>query len=163
MLSDKLTEREYWAEMAKSVGNLVGENWAPLDYLNAARADDINLDIRPEVTRLIHDSKDAGAKFGVLSNELELFYGKDAMDSIRILGEADAIVDATHTKILKPDPRAYAEILERLEIQPDKAVFVDDQHRNVQGAIDFGLEAVFFDVRNPKATCDLVWSTLVEL
>lgn len=163
MLADKLTEREYWAAMAKAVGKLVGEEWTPLDYLNAARHDDINLDIRPEIVHLVSIAKSGGAKIGVLSNELELFYGKEAMDSVHILKDVDAMVDATHTKILKPDPRAYAEILERLDIPSDKAIFLDDQPRNVKGSNDFGMKALFFDVRDPKGVCEEAWKLLVEL
>lgn len=160
MLADKLTEREYWAEMAKDIGRRLGQDWEPLDYLNAARADNINDDIRPEIKRLISDVKTAGAKVGVLSNELELFYGKEAMESVDILKEIDAIVDATHTKILKPDPRAYAEILSLLDVPASKAIFLDDQPRNVAGSVDFGMEAIFFDVRYPGAVCTQAWDAL---
>lgn len=163
MLCDKLTEREYWARMAKSIGELVGQDWKPIDYLNAARAVDMNLDIRPEIIHLITIAKKAGAKVGVLSNELELFYGKESMDSIDILKEVDALVDATHTKILKPDPRAYEEILQLLGVSAENAVFVDDQPRNVKGSIDYGMKAVFFDVRDPQGVCEIVWGELINL
>ena len=160
MLADRLTEREYWAEMAKDIGQRLGKEWGPLDYLNAARADNINDDIRPEIVSLVRSCKQAGAKIGILSNELELFYGKEAMDSVDILKEIDAMVDATHTKILKPDPRAYAEILSLLDVTADKAVFLDDQPRNVKGSLDFGMEAIFFDVRYPGAVCNQAWDAL---
>lgn len=163
MLNDKLTEREYWAAMAKDIGQRLNEDWTPLDYLNAARADNINNDIRPEIVSLVRKAKAAGAKVGILSNELELFYGKEAMDSVEILDETDAMVDATHTKILKPDPRAYAEIIRLLDVPADKAVFLDDQPRNVKGSLDFGMEAIYFDVRHPAETCDKAWQALKAL
>lgn len=162
MLADKLTEREYWAAMAKDIGRRIGQDWEPLDYLNAARADDINDDIRPEIIELVKRSKAAGAKVGILSNELELFYGKEAMDSIEVLKDIDAMVDATHTKILKPDPRAYEEVLSLLNIPADKAVFLDDQPRNVQGSLAFGMEAIYFDVRIPEVICDEAWKSLIK-
>ena len=162
MLADKLTEREYWAEMAKDIGSRLGQDWEPLDYLNAARADDINDDIRPEIKSLISRVKKAGAKVGVLSNELELFYGKKAMDSVGVLKEMDAMVDATHTKILKPDPRAYEEVLSLLDVPTSKAIFLDDQPRNVEGSLAYGMEAIYFDVRIPKAICDKAWELLVR-
>ena len=163
MLAGKLTEREYWAEMAKSVGELVGQNWTPADFLNAAIPDNINDDIRPEIKQLVGAAKNAGACVGILSNELELFYGKETTDSIEILREFDAIVDATHTKILKPDPRAYSEILSELEVPADRAVFADDQPKNVAGAQDFGMQAVFFDITDVSASCAAIWKALTEL
>lgn len=162
MLDDKLTEREYWAAMAKDIGSRLGQDWTPLDYLNAARADNINNDIRPEIVELVRRAKASGAKIGILSNELELFYGKEAMDSIEILDEIDVMVDATHTKILKPDPRAYEEVLALLNIPAVKSVFLDDQPRNVKGGLDFGMASIYFDVRAPQAICDKAWDALVK-
>ena len=163
MLDDKLTEREYWAEMAKDIGSRLGEDWGPLDYLNAARADNINDDIRPEIKDLIAKAKSAGAKVGVLSNELELFYGKKAMDSVEVLKEIDAMVDATHTKILKPDPRSYEAVLALLDVPASKAVFLDDQPRNVEGSLTYGMEAIYFDIRKPQAICDKAWDLLINI
>jgi putative hydrolase of the HAD superfamily len=59
------------------------------------------------------------------------------------------IVDATHTKVLKPDPRAYQIGLEALGTTPEQTLFVDDQIRNVRGAEAVGIPSVHFDVRRP--------------
>jgi putative hydrolase of the HAD superfamily len=58
----------------------------------------------------------------------------------------DVVVDATHTRILKPDPRAYALAVERLRVAPEAIVFADDQKRNIEGALQAGLNGIFFDV-----------------
>lgn len=163
MLADEMTEREYWALMAKSVGELLGKDWKPLDFLQAAKPEDVNNDIRPEIISLIRRAKLHGAKVGVLSNELELFYGAEVLKGVEILKEVDKIVDATHTRILKPDPRAYEQVLAELCIKAEDAVFVDDQPRNVEGSEAFGMQAIFFDVRDPKGTCDKVWRALLAL
>lgn len=163
MIAGEFTEREYWAKMARDVGRRVGQEWAPLDYLQAARSESLNDVIRPEITELVSASKEAGAKVGVLSNELELFYGSDSLKGIDILQEMDAVVDATHTRILKPDPRAYNSILDALDVSVDRAVFVDDQPKNVAGAKAIGLDAVFFDVRQPAETCARIWDRLITI
>ena len=62
------------------------------------------------------------------------------------------IVDATHTGILKPDPRAYAAVVEALGVPARDCVFVDDQPRNVEGARRAGMQAVAFDVTAPAAS-----------
>ncbi|TGS35967.1 HAD-IA family hydrolase, partial [Mesorhizobium sp. M8A.F.Ca.ET.182.01.1.1] len=61
----------------------------------------------------------------------------------------ETIVDATYTKILKPDGRAYAMVGEALELPLSACVFVDDQKRNVDGAIAAGMPTVHFDVARP--------------
>ena len=95
-----------------------------------------------------------GASLAILSNELDLFYGAEFRTRLPLLNSFDVIVDATHTKILKPDPQAYAICLNRLGLAAAECVFVDDQQRNVDGARQVGLTTVLFDVRNPQTSYD---------
>ncbi|MCY1545137.1 HAD hydrolase, family IA, variant 3 [compost metagenome] len=62
------------------------------------------------------------------------------------------IVDATHTGILKPDPRAYAAVTEALGLPAGECVFVDDQKRNADGGVRAGMQVVHFDVLRPAAS-----------
>jgi putative hydrolase of the HAD superfamily len=149
MLAGKISERDYWAIRARETGRLVGEDWTMLDLIRRARGPDPNRHVRPEAVATIRQARAGGARIGILSNELELFYGRDMMDGLEILKSIDVIVDATHTKILKPDPRAYALGLEALGTRPERTVFVDDQMRNVVGARKAGLVVVAFDVTRP--------------
>ena len=66
-----------------------------------------------------------------------------------LLDRFDLIVDASHTGILKPDPRAYAAVTDGLRVAAADCVFVDDQLRNVDGARRAGMQVVHFDVRRP--------------
>jgi putative hydrolase of the HAD superfamily len=163
MLADKLTEREYWATLARDVGGRLGEAWTPADFLRAARSPDLNDEIRPEIVDLVRRAKQHGAGLAILSNELELFYGAEALADIRLLDEFDVIVDATHTEILKPDPRAYELVLEKLGVPAAAAVFLDDQPRNVAGGEAVGLAAMLFDVTDPVGSCDRAWAALCDL
>ena len=97
-------------------------------------------------------AKAAGRRVGILSNELELFYGADTMARLDILKLMDCLVDATRTKILKPDPRAYALGCAALGLPPENTVFVDDQQRNVDGAKAAGLIAIRFNVADPAGS-----------
>lgn len=152
MIADRITERDYWARRAAEVGQLFHEDWDMLTLIRRTRGPDANRHIRPEAIRTIRRAKAAGHRVGILSNELELFYGRDNMDRLDILKEIDSIVDATHTRILKPDPRAYALGCEALGLSPEEIVFVDDQTRNVEGARRAELNAVQFDVTKPEAS-----------
>lgn len=149
MLAGKVSERDYWAIRACDTGRLLGEDWSMLDLIQRARGPDPNLHVRPEALATIKRVRASGIRIGILSNELELFYGRHMMDALDVLKHIDALVDATHTKILKPDPRAYAMGLEALGTRPEHTVFVDDQIRNVEGARRSGLKAVAFDVTRP--------------
>lgn len=152
MLADKISEREYWARRAAETGKRFGENWDMLTLVRRTRGPDANRHIRPEAIRTIRRAKDAGRRIGILSNELELFYGRDTMDQLDVLKDMHGIVDATHTRILKPDPRAYAFGCEALGLSAEDIVFVDDQPRNILGARRVGLDAALFDVTQPDAS-----------
>jgi putative hydrolase of the HAD superfamily len=149
MQADLITERMYWERRAAEIGACLGKAWTPLDFFRAIRGSDLNEDVRPEMTALVRDARAAGLKVGVLSNELELFAGREAMKGLDILRLMDFVVDGTHTGILKPDPRAYAMALERLAEQPGDVLFVDDQARNVLGAREAGMLVHHFRIEDP--------------
>ena len=88
------------------------------------------------------------------ANELDLFYGADLRRKLPLLALFEVVVDATHTGILKPDPRAYALVTQQLGLTPADCVFVDDQLRNIHGAQSAGMQVVHFDVMRPQVSYD---------
>jgi putative hydrolase of the HAD superfamily len=85
----------------------------------------------------------------VLSNELDLFHGPGFASKLSILKLMHAIVDATYTGILKPDRRAYQAIADELGVPIECCLMVDDQPRNIDGALVAGMQAEWFDVTRP--------------
>lgn len=150
MQADRISEREYWYARTREVGERVGKQWTEFsDFVKAVRGDAPAEVIRPEFLKTIAAARAAGVRLAVLSNELDLFYGADFRTKLPFLGYFEVIVDATHTGILKPDPRAYQICLDKLELAPGDCVFVDDQDRNIKGAEKVGLRTVSFDVTRP--------------
>jgi putative hydrolase of the HAD superfamily len=152
MQADQISERDYWMQRTREVGRLLGEDWTEMQtFVQRARGADVQAVIRPEAVAAIQQAKALGYKLGILSNELDLFYGADFRERLPLLQQFDVIVDATYTAILKPDPRAYDDCLQALGVRPELAVFVDDQKRNVDGARRCGLQVVQLDVCRPGA------------
>ena len=149
MLAKELTERQYWERRANEIAALIGEQWTPLELMT--RASDVvgAAQFRTEIEQLVRDTRAANIRVGVLTNELELFHGRAWMETVPALKLVDAVVDATHTKILKPDPRAYAMGVTALDAAARSTLFVDDQAHNVEGARVAGLSAIHFDIRRP--------------
>lgn len=153
MQDGQLSEREYWAQRTREIGRLVGEDWTEMaQFVKAARGADPESVIRPEALDAIRTAKARGARLGVLSNELDLFYGPEFRGKLPFLKDFDTIIDATYTKILKPDPAAYLSCADELGVPPASCVFVDDQPRNISGADEAGMRTVLFDVRQPRAS-----------
>ncbi len=152
MLAEDITEREYWRRRAAEVGRMIGRTLEVRDLIGATRGDDPNRAIRPEAVATIRKAKAAGCRVGVLSNELELFYGRETLSRLAVLADVDCIVDGSWSDVLKPSPAAYARALAAIGNTAERTVFVDDQPRNVAGARAVGLTAVAFDVRDPAAS-----------
>ena len=151
MQSDQISERDYWKERTKEVAALVGANWVQMsDFVKAARGSEPLEIIRPEAIMAIEHWKNNNVRLAILSNELDLFYGDKFRGKLPFLDVFDVILDATYTKILKPDPRAYISCLNDLDLQPQDCLFIDDQFRNIIGAQKVGLNTIHFDVLNPK-------------
>lgn len=146
----EITERDYWMTRTREVGALLGENWTDMKtFVQRARGADPELVLRPEARNAILKAKMAGLKLAILSNELDLFYGESFRRRFPLIDLFDVIVDATYTKILKPDPRAYEQVLAELGLARADCVFVDDQRKNIEGAVAVGLPHVHFDVTRP--------------
>ncbi|MBL0373248.1 HAD-IA family hydrolase [Rhizobium sp. KVB221] len=150
MQNREITERDYWMTRTKEVGALVGEDWPDMQtFVQRARGAEPGLVLRPEARAAIIRAKDAGLKLAILSNELDLFYGVEFRKRFPLIELFDVIVDATYTKILKPDPRAYELVLGELGLDRKDCVFVDDQKKNIEGAEAVELPYVHFDVTRP--------------
>jgi epoxide hydrolase-like predicted phosphatase len=56
----------------------------------------------------------------------------------------DLIIYSHEVGIEKPDPRIYALTCERLGVQPEEVVFLDDTEANVAAAAAYGMRAILF-------------------
>jgi putative hydrolase of the HAD superfamily len=151
VVTGEFPERDYWGKRARDVGRLIGEEWTIQDFCKKHGELPPGQLLRPEMLKLIADVKRDGLKFGILSNELELFHGEGWLASMPFAEQVDGVVDATHTHILKPDPRAYALALETLDLAAAEVVFIDDQPRNVAGGTAAGIRSLHLDLTDPHA------------
>lgn len=150
MQAGRLSERDYWVRRMTETGALLGESWTAFpQFIARARGDDPAAVIRPEFLAALATAKAAGRRLAILSNELDLFYGAGFRARLPFLEDFALIVDATHTGILKPDPRAYRHVSDGLGVAPEDCVFVDDQLKNITGGVAAGMACVHFDVTAP--------------
>ncbi len=56
----------------------------------------------------------------------------------------DEIIISSQTGFIKPEPGIYIHALQKLQILPQEAVFIDDIARNVDGASAVGLESILY-------------------
>jgi putative hydrolase of the HAD superfamily len=149
MLREEISERDYWARRARAVGDALGESgWDMATLVRRTRHTDPQAAVRPGMRALIGAAHRRGIRVAILSNDLALFYGAEFLARTGLLEHVEAVIDATETRILKPDPRAYALALAALELPAGEVLFVDDLFRNIAGAVKAGLQTQLFDLRD---------------
>ncbi|NIS82689.1 MAG: HAD-IA family hydrolase, partial [Anaerolineales bacterium] len=82
-------------------------------------------------------------KTGLISNAWPDL--RPAMEGLWHIADAfDEIVISAEVGMVKPDARIYHMALDRLEVKPEQAIFVDDFPENVAGAKNVGIHAILF-------------------
>jgi putative hydrolase of the HAD superfamily len=149
MQADRISERDYWLARTREVGRLLGEDWDRHGDLRAARARRRRRRvIRPEAAPRSRPRRPPAASSPSSPTSWTCSTARASASGCRCSSASTCIVDATHTQILKPDPRAY-DVLDELGLPAEACVFVDDQQRNVDGGLRAGLRCVHFDVHRP--------------
>jgi len=96
-------------------------------------------------------------KIGIISNAWSEL--PNALEEWEIREVFDVIVGSGDEGVMKPDPLIYQIALERLDVKPKEAIFVDDFVENIQGAQALGINTVHF--RNRKQAIQEV-NTLLD-
>ena len=131
-----ITEAELWLNVA----SLFGLNTEQLIELQRDfwAGDRLNM----ELIQFIRDLR-LQYKTAILSNAWsgahETFTGL-----FRLHEEVDLMFISSEIGVAKPDVRAFQVVTERLGVQPEEALMVDDIMRNVQGAQAAGMWGVHF-------------------
>ena len=161
MLASKVTEREYWAERSAQIGHALADRAgtarpgsgdgaasgtgsltdtrALMHWLYAGPQEEW---LQPEVIQLMRDVKAAGLPLGALTNDMADFHGQEWVDQQFWVKLFDVVVDASHTGVLKPDPRAFAAGAAALGLAPEEIAYLDDMPWNVDGGQAAGLQAI---------------------
>ncbi len=77
------------------------------------------------------------------------------MDQWGLLSLFDATVISTLIGAIKPDPKMYEAILQKLNAEPADCLFVDDRAANLEGAIAAGMKAV--QMARPAFLPEVLW------
>ena len=146
MIAGDLTERDYWHIRAAEVGAAAGREMTLQQYMTLLFTPAAPELTRPEATATVRDARAAGYGVSVLTNDMRAFHGEEWEHGIDFLRLVDRIVDCSDTGVFKPDPRAYERAVDAVDARPQRILFVDDQPLNVEGALDAGMDALWFDI-----------------
>ncbi len=87
--------------------------------------------------------KKKGYKIYILSNFSEKGIREGAAE-LDYMKKADGAVISYEVKMIKPDPGIYKFLLEKYDIVPEEAVFIDDNEDNIATAKSLGINCIRF-------------------
>ena len=101
------------------------------------------LEPNPAMIELMRELKDEGYRMAMLTNNVRewepLWRSMLPIDELFTL-----VVDSGFEGVRKPDPRIYEVTLDRLDVAPQAALFIDDTEVNCDAARQLGMQAVWF-------------------
>ena len=104
----------------------------------------------PGALDLLRELKDAGMKLGMLTNGMSETH-REKIALLQIAEYFDAIFIADEVGMLKPDPLLFAHACTTLGVPPAQSAMAGDRYeRDISGALDAGLFAIWMNVRNER-------------
>lgn len=82
-------------------------------------------------------------KLGMLSNVGSGWLDKFLTEN-KIKGLFDTTILSCDVKIMKPDPRIFQLIADKMGFKPDECVMIDDRAENIEGAKSIGMRGIVF-------------------
>ena len=127
---------DFYKKTKPSINLTVGELNEILQEVNST------LRIRPEMINYIKILKKK-YKIAILSN-FAAGLEKLLNDVLNIYHLFDVVVSSYDLRIGKPNPEIYYHTLEKLNVKPEEAVFIDDMERNTEAAEKLGIKSIRF-------------------
>ena len=103
------------------------------------------LDPSEEGKALFYELKTRGYKIYILSN-----FSEESMDYCKVkydyyfLKNSDGAVISYEIKLIKPDLKIYAFLLNKYSIKPEESLFIDDSIKNIEAAKKLGIKGILF-------------------
>jgi HAD superfamily hydrolase (TIGR01509 family) len=138
LMTDKITYEEFWRNVLSRVGKSNKEK-SLFDFLKDKKA---KKSINISIIELIDKLRTGGYKVGLLSNAAAEF----ALD-IRNSGVCehfDEILISSEIGHAKPSREAFKLLAERLSVNMDELIFIDDTEQSLVGAKEIGYHPVLF-------------------
>jgi putative hydrolase of the HAD superfamily len=142
--ADILNGQTYWQTVARDNGvHFTAEQVSQLLEQDAI----MWMNLNPAMLAWIPEIKQAGFRLGILSN-----MGDGVLDYMRPrfpwLAQFDHLTWSCELGVVKPDPAIYLHTVKKLNVSPDRALFIDNLQKNIVGAEAIGLHAALFE--NPE-------------
>lgn len=134
----KMREQEMWDELRAKWGIrqvLESEHLFTREFVTT-------LEKMPGMYQLVDELKARGLKVALLTNVTPQF--AEVLEARGHYAPFDSKILSFQVGIWKPDRDIYHLALRQLQVEPEEAVFVDDQEKNVTAARELGIHGIIF-------------------
>lgn len=146
----RISEEEFAEAFAKRLEEVAGR---PVSHEDLVRRI-FRLELEEPMLELVGRAREAGYKTALLSNSWGTkYYPRDRLDPL-----FDVMVISGEVGLRKPDPAIFELTLEKLGLQADACVFVDDHPGHLAPALQMGMTTVLH--RNAAQTVGEVQTLL---
>lgn len=136
----RITEAEFQKQLAEALEPILGhrpqiESFGQLLFEA--------LDPNPGMLDLIREVRRDGIRTALLTNNVKEW--EATWRSMLPVDELfETVVDSAFVNCRKPDPRIYQLTLERVQLEPEQCIFIDDMEINIDAANELGIHGVHF-------------------
>jgi putative hydrolase of the HAD superfamily len=154
----EITEEVFWSRFLQSLGKEFDPSELAALYREAYAAylKELNL-IDTVLVDYVRMLKGKGINLGVIANTIP--QNVDVYRALGIYNDYAVLTLSCFEGVKKPNPEIFSRTLEKLDVKPQEAFFVDDSERHVLAAGDLGIAGVLHS--DTKNTIEQL-STLVE-
>lgn len=141
-LSDRAREDRWWLEYYERLLDHLGED---IDLAGDLANETLyvhHVEAFTDVKEVLETLR-GQVKLGVISNAFPSL--SEALDALTLTLYFDAVINSSLVDAWKPNRRIYEIALERLRVQPESAIFVDDIEENLATAEDLGFTVLLID------------------
>jgi len=93
-----------------------------------------------EAITAMQQLKNSGIKIGILSNALPILHDT----KISLVPKKYAFT-SYDLGLLKPDPKIYQALIDKLQTSPAQILFIDDKEKNIAAAQEIGINGIVFN------------------
>jgi len=136
-------ENMLWEDMIVKVVSVFTDDQSLKDQARAIAVDaQISRELNNDLLSLFPLFKQQGLKIGILSNSDSSL--RKRLEDNGVAKLVDAIAISGEIGFQKPNPKAFQNIFEKLQVEPNKVIFVDDAKKSLETAEQIGYVPILF-------------------
>lgn len=141
-----------WQSFVQKIAETTGKSVADINKMYESEK------IDPRVTGMINELH-KNYKTALVTNAHHEFIDT-ILEENNLAQIFDAVVVSSRLGIVKPNPQIFKYALEKLDVEPSEAIYIDDLDRHVASAAELGLKTILFnDFEQCKADLDAILSS----